>query len=337
VPFSLPRWISLPSRVRPARHAYHYEHVLGTSFELNVVATGVAAARRAESVALAEVDRLEAILSGWSSESELARWTATHDVDVAVSPELADVLHASDVWRACTGGAFDAAAQAIIALLCDGCGERAEEDALRDLLASLRGPRWHVDRSAGTARRLTSHAISIDAIAKGYIVSCAAALARAVDGVSEVLLNVGGDVQHFGERPAVVGITDPFAPAENVSPIAVVQLHNRAIATSGGYRRGFIAHGRRVSHIVDPRTGQPTERIASASVFAPDCATADALSTAFSVLAPEESVALADSLADVGCLLVERDGTVTTNTAWNACAVAPRLFTSEESIDARYA
>jgi thiamine biosynthesis lipoprotein ApbE len=335
--FSLPRWIALPPRARPRRHAYHYEHVLGTSFELRVVATGTAAARRAESVALAEVDRLEAILSGWSTTSELARWAATHDVDVAVSPELADVLHASDVWRACTGGAFDAAAQAIIALLCDGCGERSEDDALRELLDSLRGPRWRVDRRAGTARRLTTHAISVDAIAKGYIVSCAAALARAVDGVSEVLLNVGGDIQHFGEQPAVVGVTDPFAPAENVSPIAAVRLKNAAIATSGGYRRGFIAHGRRVSHIVDPRTGQPTEHIASASVIAPDCATADALSTAFSVLAPHESIAMADSLHDVGCLLVERDGSVTTNATWDARAIAPPHFTSEDSIDARYA
>ena len=97
MPFSLPRWISNPSRSRPRRHAYCYEHVLGTSFELTLVAAGTAAARRAEAVALAEVDRLEAILSGWSSTSELARWTTTHDVDVAVSPELAEVLHASDV------------------------------------------------------------------------------------------------------------------------------------------------------------------------------------------------------------------------------------------------
>jgi FAD:protein FMN transferase len=335
--FSLPRWMTLPSRTRPRRHAYHYEHVLGTSFELRVVATGAPAARRAESVALAEVDRLEAILSGWSTTSELARWTATHDVDVAVSPELADVLHASDVWRACTGGAFDAATQAIIALLCDGCGERSEDDALRELLDSLRGPRWHVDRGAGIARRLTTHAISVDAIAKGYIVSCAAALARAVDGVSEVLLNVGGDIQHFGEQAAVVGVTDPFAPADNAPPFRAVLLKNAAIATSGGYRRGFIAHGRRVSHIVDPRTGQPTEHIASASVIAPDCATADALSTAFSVLAPHESVALADSLPDVGCLLVQRDGSVTTNATWDARAIALHHFTSEDSIDARYA
>jgi hypothetical protein len=55
------------------------------------------------------------------------------------------------------------------------------------------------------------------------------------------------------------------------------------------------------------------------------------------VLAPHESIAMADSLHDVGCLLVERDGSVTTNATWDARAIAPPHFTSEDSIDARYA
>jgi thiamine biosynthesis lipoprotein len=60
----------------------------------------------------------------------------------------------------------------------------------------------------------------------------------------------------------------------------------------------------------------------SASVIARDCAEADALSTAFSVLAPEESVALSDSLGGVGCLLVRQDGTTMTNAEWRAHAAA---------------
>jgi len=328
---TLPRFLHAPSRSGPRRHAYYYEQVLGTSLELSVVAERRSAAERAEAVVLAEVDRLEAILSGWSPTSELARWTMTYDTEQPVSPDLADVLEACDAWRLRTGGAFDPAAQAIIAQLRDG----ADEDALRVLLDALRGPRWNVDRTRGTARRLATHLISVDAIAKGYIVTRAAALARAVDGVRDVLLNVGGDVQHFGERPVAVGITNPFASAENDAPIAMVRIHDAAIATSGGYRRGFLASGRRVSHIVDPRTGRPAERIASASVFAPDCASANALSTAFTVLSPHESVALADTLVNVGCLLVERDGTITTNDSWNARAVAPRPVSTKESTDAR--
>jgi thiamine biosynthesis lipoprotein ApbE len=301
--------------VRARHFAFAYEHVLGTSLELQVVAPREGAARRAEAMALAEIDRLSPILSGWTSTSELALWLATFDADVPVSAELAEVLHLSASWRERTAGAFDPAVQSIVERLRDG---RADVVAPR----ASSEPLWRVERPGGTARRLTRDAISLDAIAKGYIVARAATRARSVEGVADVLLNVGGDVQHVGEHAAAVGVADPFAPAENAPPIAVVRLQNAALATSGGYRRGFVVNGRRVSHIVDPRTGQPAERIASASVLAPDCATADALSTAFSVMSPHESVALADSLGDVGCLLVEHDGTVTTNAIWNDRAAA---------------
>jgi thiamine biosynthesis lipoprotein len=220
----------------------------------------------------------------------------------------------------------------VIDLLRDGVSASREPSRVTEgtRLAGLGAPLWRVDRAARTARRLTCHTVSLDAIAKGYIVSRAAWRARLVPGVADVLLNIGGDVQHVGERAVVVAVADPFAPAENGPPVATVRIENAALCTSGGYRRGFLASGRRVSHIVDPRSGEPAERIASASVLAPDCATADALSTAFSVMAPEESVALADSLVNVGCLVVEHDGTVTTNAVWNARAVAPRTASTLE-------
>jgi thiamine biosynthesis lipoprotein len=68
--------------------------------------------------------------------------------------------------------------------------------------------------------------------------------------------------------------------------------------------------------LLDPRTGHPVERIAGASVIAPTAMDADALATAFSVLPEAESLALADSLAGVACLLVSRDGTVHRSRGW---------------------
>ena len=307
---------------RSERHFHFaYEHVLGTSLELRVTAVRECAAQRAEAETLAEIDRLALVLSGWSSTSELALWLATHDADVPVSAELAEVLHASARWREQTRGAFDPAAQAILDRLRGGDTDDAFVHAPG---AALRKPLWLVDRGARTARRLTRRAVTLDAIAKGYIVARAALRARAVEGVVDVLLNVGGDVQHYGEHAVVGGVADPIAAAENAPPIAVVRLRNAALATSGGYRRGFLLDGRRVSHIVDPRTARPAEQIVSASVIAPECTTADALSTAFSVMSARESVAIADSLGDVGCLLVEADGRITTNKSWDDRAVTAR-------------
>jgi thiamine biosynthesis lipoprotein len=305
---------------RPRRYACHLERVLGTSFELQVVADSTRAAELAQAAALAEVDRLEQILSGYSATSELARWQATIDEDVAVSAELATVLAAAECWRIRTNGAFHPGAQAVVDLLREpeeGV-PTAGEEAVQIVLGELRRPLWALDPERATARRLSHRSISLDAIAKGYIVDRALEEAFAIHGISEVLLNIGGDLRHHGGERVPVGIADPLAPAENTPLLTIVEIENEALATSGGYRRGFRTGGRWVSHILDPRKGSPVERILSASVIAPDCATADALSTAFSVLAPAESVALADSLPGVDCFLVGMDGTPTASAGWHA-------------------
>ncbi len=306
-------WTGKP---RTKAYAVQYEQVLGTSFELQVVATHVDSARRAERVVLAELDRLERILSGWAATSELSRWQETHGQNEPVSPELAEVLALGEYWRIRTRGAFNPAAVSLVEPL----GDEVPSPAMNDRIRELSEPLWTVDRARSVACRRTRLLVSLDALAKGYIVERVAACARAVDGVTQVLVNIGGDLRHHGDHALEVGIADPSAPAENASPIAKVRLCGEALATSGGYRRGFVIAGRTVSHILDPRTGRPADTIISASVIAPNCATADALSTAFSVLTPEESVAMADSLAGVGCLMVQRGGTITTNAAWQARA-----------------
>ena len=303
-------------------YAFHYERILGTSLELQVAATSAGAAQRAEEAVLAEVERLAEVLSGYSETSELTRWQRQRGVIVPVSPDLADVLEAAEAWRIRTGGAFNAAASSIVDLLHDGAestrDDIARQVAMRERARAIRRTLWTVDRIRSVACCLTDVSFSLDAIAKGYIVDRAALSAQRVAGVTQVLVNIGGDLRHCGTRPITVGIANPAAPAENAPVIATVRLVNEALATSGGYRRGFQMDGAFASHIIDPRTGEPGRRVTSASVIARDCATADALSTAFSVLPPDESVALADSLPDVGCMMVEQDGTITTNANWRA-------------------
>lgn len=296
-------------------YIFRYDQVLGTSLDLHVRATSAHSAKRAEDEVLIEIDRLENILSGQSPTSEFSRWRAERGDPTLVSPELADVLRRADAWRTITGKAFDPAAQEII----DALDEKAVGSA--DDLHAGHGRLWLVDIAESTAWLLTRSSISLDAIAKGYIVAQAAARGAEVEGVTAVLVNIGGHIQHFGARPTVIGIQDPFASEDNSSPVGAVRIQNGALATSAGYRRGFMTHGRRLPSIIDTRSGKRVEHIASASVFAPNCATADALSTAFRVMQPRESIALADSLPDVGCMLVEQDGTIRSNSAWMDRAV----------------
>ena len=170
------------------------------------------------------------------------------------------------------------------------------------------------------ARKLTSSALTLDAIAKGYIVdqACSRAI-RAVPAAhtTDVLINLGGDIRHVGAHPAAVAVTDPRCDGENARAVEHVRICNQGLATSGGYRRRVRSAGKWRSHLVDPRNGRTAEHILSASVLAPTAATADVLATAFSVLEPRQSLALADSISSVGCLLLRPDGVRIANAYWD--------------------
>lgn len=327
-------------------YSWHYEQVLGTSLELHITASGEATALAARQAVLDTVDQLNGRLSLWLPSSEVSRWCSTFQVDVPVSEPLLDVLDMAEHWRARTNGAFHPGAQAVVAFLRDDAASDVTEnarhgEAWRDmprarvldtqrafvretqrdaqrapLLQALHAPLWSTNRAQRTARRLSRLPISLDAIAKGYIVDCAALAAHAVPGVRDVLVNIGGDVRHCGTRAVRVAIADPFSPEENARPIATVQLRHQTLATSGGYYRQFRSEGRAVSHVVDPRTLRAVEQVVSSSVVAPTCAAADALSTACSVLSPAESVALVNATDGAACLLVEANGAHTTSSRW---------------------
>ena len=95
----------------------------------------------------------------------------------------------------------------------------------------------------------------------------------------------------------------------------------RGLATSGSARRGWRIAGRWYSHVIDPRSGRPVDHVASASVVAPDAATADAVATVLSVLAPAEGVAFVeglDDVPDVAALVVGADGSTWRSAGWAA-------------------
>jgi thiamine biosynthesis lipoprotein len=91
----------------------HYENVLGTSMEIKLIAASEAVEDRAEAAALAEIKRLDGVLSGYNPTSEFSRWARTRNQAVRVSSELMEVLQLWDSWRVRTGGALNPAAEAI--------------------------------------------------------------------------------------------------------------------------------------------------------------------------------------------------------------------------------
>lgn len=129
----------------------------------------------------------------------------------------------------------------------------------------------------------------MNSFVKSYIMDHAVAVAMQTPGVTAVVMNIGGDLVIRGAWTEPVNIADPQSDFENSDPAARLRLRDRAIATSGSYRRGVDIAGHHYSHIVDPRTGRTAEDILSATVISPRPSDAGALATAFCVLTPDQT------------------------------------------------
>lgn len=309
-----------PRRAVAEDFAFFHENVMGTSLELRVRAADEATARRAEDLVLRRIDRDGAIFSGYDPTSEFSRWQSGRGVDDRISPELFEVLRASDVWRARTEGAFDPRVE-VLSRLWAACAARDRlpgEEELAGARATMSPMAWQLDPARGMARRLSFCPLSLNGIAKGYIVerACDAAISE-VPGVTGVMLNVGGDLRVRGAIEGTIGIAAPWADSESSEPLGYIEVKDRSVATSGRSQRGFQIGGRWYSHILDPRSGWPVARVAAATVIAERSVDADAFAKACNILEPAECLRLARSLPGIEFLIVERDGRTTRSDGWH--------------------
>ncbi|GAB4023811.1 DUF2271 domain-containing protein [Spirosoma koreense] len=302
----------------------HLENVLGSSFDLKIIANSAEVARQAEQAILSEIARLDAVLSRYRPDSEFSRWLAAPlQQAVPVSSDLLAILTAFDHWQDQTGGAINAAAEYLGQLWHRAAFEQhmPTEAARQQVTGAVNQKHWLLDSDRQTTTRLTQAPLRLNTFTKSYILDQAANVALGLPGVDGLVLNGGGDIVVRGNWPETVAIADPRADAENATPIARLAVQNKAVATSGNYRRGWQLGNQRISHIIDPRTGLPAHDIISATVLHSDAVTAGALATAFNILTPDESAALATQLPDTEYLLVTRTGQTITSPDWPGTAL----------------
>jgi thiamine biosynthesis lipoprotein len=151
--------------------------------------------------------------------------------------------------------------------------------------------------------------INLGGIAKGYAVQHAADILRA-KGVEHALLNAGGDTRVIGDRrgqPWIVGIRHPRLPDEVITRLPIV---DEAISTAGDYERFFEEDGKRYHHVINPRTGKPTEGILTVTVIGPDGTMTDGLDTAIFVLGAEEGLKMIAGYPDYEAIIVDSAGKI---------------------------
>ncbi len=293
--------------------AFRWEGVLGTSGDLLVLADDKRTAALAESCALAEIERLRGIFSGWG-DSELRRLEeAPLDAEVEVSWELFALLRDADELCERTAGAFDPYCGELVRAWRQAAEAGVAPDSATLAAALPRHPAYTLRRSMTSqfVTRREAGRFALDAVAKGRVLDLVVdRVRRQVSGVRALLLDIGGDIATWGDADFPVAVLDPRRTADNAPPLTRLSLRGLAAATSGAYARPLEIGGRRVSPLLDPRTGQPAEGVLSATVVAADATEADALATALCVLAPEEGIALVEGRSGAVCLLVLADGRI---------------------------
>ncbi|MBK7425862.1 MAG: FAD:protein FMN transferase [Saprospiraceae bacterium] len=143
--------------------------------------------------------------------------------------------------------------------------------------------------------------LDFNAIAQGYTVDVLADLLE-FNGINQYMIELGGEVLTRGKNAEGkdwrIGIDKPVAFSENRPLQVILKLSNKALATSGSYRKFKEIEGRKVSHAIDPRNGYPVNHnVLSVSVLADDCMSADAWATTFLVLGLDESKELLKDLS----------------------------------------
>lgn len=236
----------------------------------------------------ARLRQIEARMSNWLDASEVSRVaSADANASLTLSDDTLKVLRQARLAFDQTGGVFDITCRPQVEVWRDAA-ERGSLPTQAEINAARAASNWSLVKfgEQGIVKLAKSVSVDLGGIAKGYAIDQAMEVLRQ-QGIAGGLVDVGGDLACFGSEAGCQGwqvdVYNPFGD----QPLVRLRLSDCAVATSGNYARYHEIDGKRYSHIIDPRTGQPTAAAESATVIAPSAMVADVWATALSILGPE--------------------------------------------------
>lgn len=281
---------------------------MGTTWSLrfdNPRMLPLAQVREAVEAALALVI---AQMSHWETDSDISRINrAAAGARHLLPQEFADVMRCAASWAVASGGAIDPTVGPLVA--CWGFGPEAQESglpetqALADARARVGWEQLAFDAAEGSLLQPGGVSLDLSGIAKGFAVDHGVEALRAL-GLADFLFEIGGELRGVGRRPG----GQPWHVRVDGGPAfsRPIALADMAVATSGDRWHQRTHEGKRWSHTIDPRTGEPTTHaLASVTVLHAQCMQADALATVLTVLGPDEGWDFAEQHS-IAALFVSR-------------------------------
>ena len=265
-------------------HADEYgasSYVFGTIVRITVTGADAERAQSAVGRVLGEFDRMHRELHAWKSGQLVAlnKAIAGGQANIRTTPEIVALIRQSQLLAERSANLFNPAIGKLVGLWSfhrdrPGGPVPSAQDVARLVAAH---PRMSDLSVLGDEVTSANPAVQLDfgGYAKGYALDRAAEILRS-DGISNALINIGGNAMALGRHGARAWRVGLDAP-RGTGLLATLELNDgEAVGTSGDYRRYYEIDGRRYSHIIDPRTGYPVAGVESVTVLVPGGAGAGA-------------------------------------------------------------
>lgn len=284
--------------------------LMGNRFAFSVVTEDPEFGEACLDAAIAEVQRLEKLLTTFQDSSQTNQINAMAGIaPVNVDPEVFNLIARANRISELTQGAFDLSYGSIDKRLWNFDTTQTSlpdpETALQAVrLVNYRNISLYSDNHTVFLKEKGMR-IGFGGIGKGYAAEKAKSLLMAM-GVKSGVVNASGDLAVWGTQPNgqpwTIGIVHPDAKH---LPFSSIQLSNAAVATSGNYEKYIEINGKRYSHTINPKTGLPVTGIKSVTVICPNAELADALATPLLVMGVKAGLYLINQLKHIACLYID--------------------------------
>jgi thiamine biosynthesis lipoprotein len=288
------------------------EPLMGTDVTITVVARSIEEGEAAIEAGMAELRRLDAMMSLYKNDSEITRVNlAAGKNPVKVSPEMIELVEQAAKVSKLSSGVFDVTVGPLVVLwqmrLKEGTVPTDQEIARIRPLVNYRN--IIINKNASTLFLKKPGMIMDFGGMKGYLADQVADIFKK-RGINNAVIAVAGDIWVLGHRedgkPWRIGVQHP---REHDKTLTVLELSDKYISTSGDYERFVIKGKKRYHHIIDPRTGKPSKGVMSVTLIGVKGAFIDPLAKAPFILGPEEGLKIVKKLG-AEAIIVDDQGKV---------------------------
>jgi thiamine biosynthesis lipoprotein len=292
--------------------------LMGNQFQISLIAANAEQADAQTALAVAEISRIEKLLTTFADDSQTNRINANAGIaPVKVDAEVFALIQRAQRISGLTQGAFDLSYGSLDKRFWNFDTEMKQlpdAETAKKMVQLINYQNILLDENEQSVFLVQKGMrIGFGGIGKGYAAE-RAKLVLQQNGVKSGIINASGDLAAWGAQPNGQAWTVGIAAPEQANRVfAQFNISNMAVATSGNYEKFVIIAGRKYSHTINPKTGFPVSGIKSCTIIAPNAELADALTTPIMVMGKDVGLHLIDQMKQIACVIIDDNDRIFTS------------------------